>query len=154
MPVVSDTHRSHPILSAALLLAALGACAQPEPAEAEPEPQALTHAVPDTEYLTSRSPRTPLAPRPEISEVEHFTIYHNPAHYSAHPRQCPFKYLGHDEIILGCRPYWRLPGGGAVCRRADTGLELLNHTQVRIMFESRRGRMGTIAAKLTWGGST
>ena len=111
MPVVSDTHRSHPILSAALLLAALGACAQPEPAEAEPEPQAVTHAVPDTEYLTSRSPRTPLAPRPEISEVEHFTIYHNPAHYSAHPRQCPFKYLGNDEIILGFTRATTVQGG-------------------------------------------
>ena len=43
--------------------------------------------------------------------MEHFTIYHNPAHYSAHPRQCPFKYLGNDEVILGFTRATTVQGG-------------------------------------------
>ena len=76
----------------------------------EPAP-AGTHSADTDAYFRDRQQSLPLATRPEVSEVNHFTIFHDQSKYSAHPRQCPFKYLGGNEIIMGFTRATTVNGG-------------------------------------------
>jgi len=54
----------------------------------------------DPHYL-EREQRTPLSPRPEISDVEHGVLHYDKATYCGHPRQGVFKHFGAGEIVVG-----------------------------------------------------
>ena len=64
-----------------------GACTEVQRSQEEEPPQAETHRADTDDYFRDRQQNLPLAPRPEISEVNHFTIFHDKSKYSAHPRQ-------------------------------------------------------------------
>lgn len=53
------------------------------------------------DLLTDRRQRTPLGAAPEISEVEHVTVRHEPGWYCAHPRWGVYKDFGGGEVIVG-----------------------------------------------------
>ena len=53
------------------------------------------------DLLTDHTQRTPLTPAPEITEVEHVTVRHDPGWYCAHPRWGVYKDFGGGEVIVG-----------------------------------------------------
>ena len=57
-------------------------------------------AVKSDEYM-SRQQIEPLAPRPEIYDVEHSIIHYDKKTYCGHPLQAVFKYYGKGEIVVG-----------------------------------------------------
>ena len=97
-------------LTLALLIAS-GAGADSPAEQKAKAPATEPHKADSDEYFRVRQQTLPLAPRPEISELEHFTIFHDPSQYSAHPRQCPFKYLGGGEVIMGFTRATTVKGG-------------------------------------------
>ena len=88
-----------------------GGCTEVQHGQKDEPTLADTHSADTDAYFRDRQQNLPLAPRPEISEVNHFTIFHHKSKYSAHPRQCPFKYLGGDEIIMGFTRATTVKGG-------------------------------------------
>lgn len=52
------------------------------------------------EYM-NRQQREPLAPRPEITDVEHIEIHYDKRGYCGHPLQVVLKYYGNGEIVVG-----------------------------------------------------
>ena len=52
------------------------------------------------EYM-NRQQQEPLAPRPEITDVEHIEIHYDKNSYCGHPLQAVFKYYGNGEIVVG-----------------------------------------------------
>ena len=52
------------------------------------------------DYLIKRQQKFPLAPRPEIYDVQHFKMHYNKNWYCGHPRQSIFNYFGFGEIIV------------------------------------------------------
>jgi len=52
------------------------------------------------EYM-SREQVEPLAPLPEIVEVEHIILHYDKKTYCGHPLQVVFKYFGNGEIVVG-----------------------------------------------------
>jgi len=52
------------------------------------------------DYLIKRQQKFPLAPRPEIYDVQHFKMHYNKNWYCGHPRQSIFNYFGSGEIIV------------------------------------------------------
>ena len=53
------------------------------------------------DLLTDHKQRMPLGPAPEVSEVEHVTVRHEPGWYCAHPRWGVYKDFGGGEVIVG-----------------------------------------------------
>ncbi len=93
----------------------LAGCLLPEIARGETElslhANALAYAKPDSDSLSTprvgpteymnRQQREPLAPRPEIYDVEHFDIDYDKHRYAGHPQQGVFNYYGNGEIVIG-----------------------------------------------------
>ncbi|MHC4444935.1 MAG: sialidase family protein [Planctomycetota bacterium] len=57
-------------------------------------------AKPDPGFLQVRQ-KTPLAPRPRITDLEHTVIHYDKGTYCGHPRMVCFKYFPPDELIVG-----------------------------------------------------
>jgi len=51
--------------------------------------------------LLKRQQALPLAPRPEMVDVQHFKISYDKKYYCGHPRQTVFKNFGDGEIVIG-----------------------------------------------------
>jgi hypothetical protein len=53
-----------------------------------------------TDFL-KREQRTPLAPAPAISDVQHSVLHFDQSTYCGHPRMVAFEYFGSGEILVG-----------------------------------------------------
>ena len=53
------------------------------------------------DLLTHQEQREPLAPAPEIHDVEHVTVRYEPSWYCAHPRWGVYRNFGGGEMIVG-----------------------------------------------------
>ncbi len=68
---------------------------------AKPYSGPLAEPAIDAETYMSRQQSEPLAPRPEIQDVENIVIDYDKKAYSGHPQQAVFAYYGNGEIVIG-----------------------------------------------------
>ncbi|MBN2295893.1 MAG: exo-alpha-sialidase [Pirellulales bacterium] len=73
----------------------------PTLAYAAPYAGPLGRPATDATIYMNRQQNEPLAPRPEISDVEHFDIDYDKSRMAAHPQQGVFRYYGNGEIVVG-----------------------------------------------------
>ena len=86
-------------------LAAWSACTLPSPSNDEARPAVDQPFQAESEerfqaYNAEHQQRLPLALAPEISDVQHRTIHHDPGYFCAHPRWGVYKEFGSGEMIV------------------------------------------------------
>ena len=87
-----------------LSLILLAACAPPSAEQGAQAPVNESDEAVSEEafrkYNSEHQQRLPLAPAPQITEVQHRTVHHDPAYFSAHPRWGVYQSFGSGEMIV------------------------------------------------------
>ncbi len=87
-----------------LSLILLGGCAPPSAERVDQSPGAESEEAASEEafrkYNVEHQQKLPLAPAPQITEVQHRTVHHDPAYFSAHPRWGVYQSFGPSEMIV------------------------------------------------------
>ncbi len=82
----------------------LGACAPPADEQAGQAPGKESAEVVSEaafqKYNSEHQQKLPLEPAPQILDVEHRTVHHDPAYFSAHPRWGVYQRFGSSEMIV------------------------------------------------------